>query len=82
MLLRFMPLARTPMDKKSGNGMQSYHRSMEKMLDSLTPWTRAQHNRLAGLRETLKPGEAVIVLGEGESAKDFPVFDDMKVIRE
>lgn len=70
------------MDKKSGSSLNSYNKSLEKVLDSMTPWTKKQHGKLAGLRNQLKSGEVMVILGEGESASNLPIDKSMKVVKE
>lgn len=82
LIAKMFPIARTPMDKKSASSLQSYGKSVDKMIDSMTPWTRKQHNHLAGLRENLRSGEAMVILGEGESVANLPIFEGMKVVKE
>ena len=43
--------ARTPMDKKSGQGLQSYVRKLHKAIDSMVPWQgRSKVDRLKRLK--------------------------------
>jgi hypothetical protein len=45
--------ARTPMDKKSGQGLQGYVRKLHKAIDSMVPWVgSAKIERLKKLRGT------------------------------
>jgi translation initiation factor IF-2 len=77
-----LPIARTPMDRKSGKSMQDYYKSIDKMLESLTPWvaeSKRRRNRIK--RENLVPGEAVVILGKGETASN-PLYAGLKVVRE
>lgn len=82
MMMQMFPLARTPMDKKGGSSLESYHKSLQKAIDSMTPWSKRQHNRLAGLRSQLKSGEAMVILGKGERAEQLPILPGMKVVKE
>lgn len=77
-----IPLGRTPMDKRGGKALTKYQRDIERSLNALTPW-RNKHSALRErlLRQGVKPGEIVVVLGPGESA-DSPLYEGAKIIRE
>lgn len=81
-LMSIAPLARTPMDKKMGKGLEKYARDLERQIDSLTPW----RNKFSSLRSRLlkqgvKPGEIAVILSPGDSA-DNPLFEGAKIIKE
>jgi hypothetical protein len=77
-LMTLLPLARTPMDKKGGQAMQSYARDIERMLSEATPWLKkATRRRPKGA----KPGEIVVLLGQDEIADD-PLYKDAQIARE
>ncbi len=75
LLMLIMPLARTPMDEKGASGVKEYSQSVEKVLDSLTPWLCTQMNRRTALREKRgKSGEIVVYL-DGDNANN-QLFED------
>jgi hypothetical protein len=80
MLLSIVPLARTPMDKKSAQALNKYQKSLDRSLRKMTPWKK-DASRLSKLRGKVKSGEVAVVLSGGESS-NHPLFDDLRVIRE
>ena len=78
-LMSLMPLARSPMDKKSASALQKHAKSVERMLEDAVPWQK--HARRSTLAGKVRPGEVVVVLSSGETADD-PLYSDAKVTRE
>jgi hypothetical protein len=78
MMLNVAPAARTPMDKRSAQGMQSYIKKLFRAIEDIVPWTRS--NKMGDLHGKVKPGEIRVILDEGESSKD-PLFKGAKVSR-
>ena len=64
MLMMLAPLARTPMSKEGGRGLDKYARSVRRAINQLTPWRK--HSRFAKAHPKAQQGEAVIVLDAGE----------------
>jgi hypothetical protein len=52
--------ARTPQDKKSGQGLRNYVRKLHRALDSMVPWTRREKiDRLKRLKGHKSGADAV-----------------------
>ena len=84
LLSMLIPMARTPMDKKSARGMQTYAKSVQKSLDSIAPWSgnsRYRNRKRAFEKKGIKPGEMVVVSGPGERT-DIALFEGMKVVKD
>lgn len=83
MLINIAPLSRTPMDKDGGKSLNKYAKTLRNLVDQLTPWKKPAGG--LGLREKLrgkvKPGEIVILLDEGESSINNPLFEGVKQVR-
>lgn len=83
MLVNIAPLSRTPMDKDSGRALDRYSKQLRRLIDRLTPWKKSASG--LGLREKLrgkvKPGEIVILLDEGESSINNPLFEGVRQVR-
>ncbi len=70
------PLARTAMSEEGGRAMDRYAKSVEKMLNSLTPWEQP----LSDLRRTVKSGTVVVIPDESDSPND-PLFKDATILK-
>jgi hypothetical protein len=80
MLQMLLPLARSPMDKKSAQGMSSYAKKVDRVISGMVPWQKAT-SRTAHLRGKVKPGEVVIML-DGDESLDSSFIEGVKVVRE
>lgn len=80
-LMALFPLARTPMDKKSGESLKQYQKSLQKQFDSLLPWKGRNRGLRSSMRGKITPGEAVVVLGAGDT-RNHPLYRDAKTIKE
>lgn len=62
--LQMFPIARTPMDNKSGKAMQKYYKDVAKNFDAMTPWISHVKRNLARTRngKKLEPGKVVVTL--------------------
>lgn len=78
-MMMLHPLGRTPMDEKSGRAMRDYSKSIEKMLDSLTPWESSTGHNLKSLRKKVKSGTVSVILDPGE--KNNPLYEGANIIR-
>jgi len=79
-----LPIARTPMDEKSGRAAQNHVKEVEKMLSDLVPWQTKETGRKLRrslLRKNVQPGEVVVML-DGDELADNPLYADAKVTRE
>jgi hypothetical protein len=79
-LMSLLPLARTPMDKKSGDAMKKYSSNVIKMLDGLTPW-RSKRLRERAIPRGAHDGKVVVILEPGEGS-DNPLYANATVTRE
>ncbi len=77
-LSALVPLARTPMDESGARWMTQYGKSVEKMLDSLTPWDNQA--RMRDVRRKVKSGEIVVIPDGSESPTD-PLLKDARVLK-
>jgi len=77
------PLARTPMDRKSGRSMTKYSKSIKRFIDKVAPWKQLDAYR-AKRRATkfsgLVPGEMAVRLNPGER-DDHPLIKGSKIIK-
>jgi len=82
-LMSFAPLARTPDSKKGSESMKNYAKSVERMLDGMTPWNKKGPGRRATLRggSKVQPGTIMVVLDGSDSPKD-PLYSGAKITRE
>lgn len=84
MLAAIAPLARTPMDEKSGRAMSKYAKEIEKTLNSSIPWLKSArgsaHHRSKAVHKDLNPGELVVILDAGDRPDD-PLFADSKIVK-
>lgn len=69
------------MDKESGRSLADYAKSVQKVIERITPWTKAASRRGEHLRGKVKPGETVVLLGGGDRV-DNPLYKGAKVARE
>lgn len=77
-LTQVIPLARTPMDKKSGKAMEKFAKDVQKALSRiLTPWEDELKNRMRR-HGNVNPGEVTVILGPGEGGL-ADVFKDSKI---
>lgn len=79
--MSLMPLARTPMDRRSGSNLQKYAKQLSKSIDSIAPWVNKEKRRRENLRNKLKPGEVVVFL-DGDESPDDPLYKGVKTVRE
>ncbi len=77
-LSALFPLGRTPMDESGGRWMTSYGKSIEKMLDSLTPWEST--SRMSDIRRKVKSGE-IVVISDGTESPTDPLLKDARVMK-
>jgi hypothetical protein len=75
-----MPLARSPMDKKSGKALQQYQKDVERMLSRLTPWIKGTLSRRRLQAMGVEPGTVKVILEGGDSADD-PLYKGAETIR-
>lgn len=78
---QLMPIARTPMDKKSGKALVNYYKDVTRMIDRLTPWKKHEkyeRRRRQLARMGVKPGEIVVIGGAGDS--NNPLYKDAKMV--
>lgn len=80
-LMNLAPLHRTAMDKEGGSALNKYAKSVEKMLDGMTPWVKRRGWARGLSKGNMQPGEVVVVLGDGDMAND-PLFEGAKTTRE
>ncbi len=79
-LTSIVPLAKTPQDEKSARAMADYAKSVQKMLDNLTPWQKKDGLPTLGLRGKVKSGE-IVVIPDGTVSANDPLFKDAKVMK-
>lgn len=80
MLANIVPLARTPMDKKGGQNLNKYNKSLNKVIDSFAPWLSSR-DHLQSLRGKVKPGEVLVIL-DGDDDPNNPLFAGATISRE
>lgn len=80
MLLSMLPMARTPMDEKSGRWATNQMRDLRKMLYSLTPWANEGGSVRAAYKGRVKSGTIAVMLDDPRLKKD-PLFKDAKVVK-
>ncbi len=80
MLTSIMPLAKTPMDEKGARALADYAKSVQKMLNGLTPWEKDKGLPTLGLRGKVKSGE-IVVIPDGTVGPNDPLFKDAKVMK-
>lgn len=69
------------MDKQGGQALNKYSKKVEKMLDGFTPWVKRRGWARGLSKGSLKPGEIMVVLEDGDMATD-PLFEGAKTTRE
>lgn len=78
------PLSRTPMDAKSGRSMQKYHKTVDKAIASLTPWSAT--TRLGGLRaryaHQMPEDQQILVIPDEHLPASDPLFKDAAIANE
>ena len=81
--MMLMPIARTPMDKKSGKGMERYFKDVSRTIDRMNPWSkRESYERKKRQLKSMgvKSGE-IVVIGESlRDDRDNPVYNNAKVV--
>ncbi len=83
LLMALAPLARTPMDEKSGRSLQDYARQVEKMIDSLAPWTvqdKIRDGLTRKLRKKVASGTVVVITEASDSPND-PLFTGATIVK-
>lgn len=74
-LLQMFPVARSPMDSKSGKAIQKYYKEVAESFDSITPWMKQTKRRLVSKAirgKQIEPGKLVVDLaGDGFAAAFF-----------
>ena len=79
-LMSLLPLARTPMDEKSGRWASNLMRDLRKMLYSLTPWDSELGSVRASYKGKVKSGTISVVLDDPRLKND-PLFRGAKVVK-
>ncbi len=70
------PLNRTTMSEEGGRAQERYARSVEQMLNSLTPWEQP----LSDIRRKVKSGTIVVIPDASDSPND-PLFKDATILK-
>jgi len=74
-LLQMFPVARSPMDSKSGKAIQKYYKEVAESFDSITPWLKQTKRKLINKAirgKNIEPGKLVVDLaGDGFAAAFF-----------
>ncbi len=80
MMMSMMPLARTPMDEKSGRWLSNYMRDLRRMLFEMTPWEKQNGSIRSAYRGKVKSGTIAVVLDDPRLKED-PMFKGAKVVK-
>lgn len=79
-----LPIARTPLSKKSGRAMMKHEKQMDKILiQALTPWKdlHAERKRMYKKKYGLESGEIAIVDSGDGVAEKLKGDDDYRIVR-
>ena len=79
--MQMIPLARTPMDRKSGRHMEKYYKNLTKAFESMTPWLSRSKRRLieAQQKQKLEPGKLVVKLDANDDPNS-PLFKGADIV--
>ena len=78
-LLSMVPIARTPLDKDGGRAMEKYSKSVEKMVESLTPWDVTE--KRSSWRGRVKSGEVVVIADDPDDNLNDPLYKGAKILK-
>lgn len=82
MTMALLPLARTSMDKKSGEALNKYQKKIANMLTESIPWQLDDREpRQRAKARGAQDGKMTVRLDSGESA-DFPLYKNARISRE
>ena len=81
MLVNIAPVHRSPMDKDGGRALNDYTKKLEKLIDGLVPWKKRRGWARGLAKGSVKPGEVVVVLDQGDVPND-PLFEGARTTRE